>query len=76
MPDAFPSLKARQMLTILQRLGYEVTRQSGSHRKMEALGRPVIFFSFHDRATLPSGMVRTILVKQIGLSDEEARALL
>jgi len=31
--------------------------------------------AFHDRQELPGGLVRTILVDQVGLAEEEARAL-
>lgn len=78
VPDAFPSIKAKRFLAVLEAepLGYRVVRQVGSHRKMHAKGRPPLTFAFHDSATIPGGMVRAILVKQVGLSVEEARALL
>lgn len=73
----FPSLKARRLLAILRAkpLGYVVVRQSGSHRRLEADGRPPLTFSFHDNATIPGGLVRTILVKQVGLDEATARGL-
>ena len=74
----FPSLKAKKMLAILQRepLGYEVHRQKGSHRKLESRnGYPPLGFSFHDRVTIPPGLVRKILVQDVGLTDEEASEL-
>lgn len=72
--DDFPSLKAKQLLRILARkpLGYSVVRQTGSHRKLEAEGRPPINFAWHDRATVPSGAVKSLLVSKIGLTEEEA----
>jgi len=75
----FPSLKAKQILAILEAapLGYRVVRQSGSHRRMESEGRPPLMFAFHDKVTIPGGMVRKILVDQVGLDEEEeARGLL
>jgi predicted RNA binding protein YcfA (HicA-like mRNA interferase family) len=34
--NPFPSMKAKRLLAVLERqpLGYEVVRQSGSHRRM------------------------------------------
>jgi predicted RNA binding protein YcfA (HicA-like mRNA interferase family) len=74
----FPSMKARRLVAALERepLGYRVTRQSGSHRRMEAPGRPPLTFAFHDNATIPPGLVRKILIKDIGLAEDEARKLL
>ncbi len=73
MPNPFPSLKARAMLALLQgELGYEIERQSGSHRRLVAKGRPTLTFAFHDSVSLSPGEVRDILVKQVGLSRDEA----
>lgn len=74
----FPSIKAKRLLAILERepLGYRVLRQSGSHRRMEAPGRPPLTFAFHDKATVPGGLVRKILTRDIGLAQDEARKLL
>lgn len=72
MPTPFPSLKATAMLRVLFSLGYTVTRQSGSHRRLGAAGMPPLTFAFHDRMSLPPGVVRDILVKQVGLSQDEA----
>lgn len=75
----FPSLKARAMLRLLQRepLAYTVVSNTGSHRKLvSAGGYPPLIFAFHDGDTLPRGLVRKILTKDVGLSIEEALALL
>lgn len=74
----FPSMPAKQLLAVLQRepLGYTVERQRGSHRHLLAEGRPPVLFSFHDRATVPPGLVRKILVKTVGLTAEDALKLL
>jgi len=61
------------MLRLLHReLGYRVARQKGSHRKLVVEGRPELTFAFHDRRSLTPVEVRDILVKQAGLSIEEA----
>jgi predicted RNA binding protein YcfA (HicA-like mRNA interferase family) len=74
----FPTMKAKRLLAVLERepLNYRVSRQSGSHRRMKAPGRPPLTFAFHDKATVPSGLVRKVLVRDIGLAEDEARKLL
>lgn len=53
------------MLAVLQgKLGYEIERQSGSHRRLVATGRPPLTFAFHDSASLSPGVVRDILVSR------------
>jgi len=74
----FPSLKAKKFLRVLQAkpLGYRVVRQSGSHRKLEAPGRPALTFAFHDSQSIRPSTVKDILCNQVGLPEEEALALL
>jgi predicted RNA binding protein YcfA (HicA-like mRNA interferase family) len=75
--DRFPSLKAPRLLSILSRdpLRYRVVRQRGSHRKLEADGYPPLTFAFHDADSVPGGMVKKILVDQVGLDEAAAREL-
>ncbi|MFI6581673.1 type II toxin-antitoxin system HicA family toxin [Embleya sp. NPDC050493] len=72
MPNPFPSLKAAQILKILFGLGYVVARQNGSHRRLKTEGMPPLTFAFHDGESLAPGVVRDILVKQVGLSENDA----
>jgi predicted RNA binding protein YcfA (HicA-like mRNA interferase family) len=74
----FPSLKAKKLLRLLQAepLGYRVVRQSGSHRRLEALDRPTIVFAFHDSQTIRPSTVKDILCNQVGLAENDARTLL
>lgn len=75
----FPSLKAPKLLAILMKepLTYEIARQDGSHRRMKSRnGYPSLTFSWHDRATIPPGLVRKTLVKDVGLAEDEALKLL
>lgn len=75
---SFPSMKAGKFLSVLMRapLDYKITRQKGSHRTLEADGRPKLLFSYHDGAEVPPGVIRKYLVSVIGLSESEALALL
>lgn len=76
--NPFPSMKAKRLRALLERkpLRYRVARQSGSHRRMESPDYPPLTFSFHDKATIPAGLVRKILVQDVGLAEDEARKLL
>jgi predicted RNA binding protein YcfA (HicA-like mRNA interferase family) len=76
--NPFPSMKAKRLLAALERqpLSYEVVRRSGSHRRMQSPSYPPLTFAFHDSATIPGGLVRKILVKDVGLDEEQARKLL
>jgi hypothetical protein len=43
---------------------------------MQSPNYPPLTFAFHDGATIPSGLVRKILIKDVGLDEMEARKLL
>jgi predicted RNA binding protein YcfA (HicA-like mRNA interferase family) len=71
-------MKAQKLLAVLtsEPLNYRIVRQSGSHRRLEADDRPTLMFAFHDKTTIAPGLVRKILVHDVGLTDQEARELL
>jgi len=71
-------MKWPRLLRILEsnRLNYRTVRRPGSHRTMQAVGRPTIRVAFHDGREVSGNMVRKILVTDVGLSDEEARGLI
>lgn len=76
MPINYPSMKSSDLMSILDSLGYQLIRRSGSHRRLVCQGRTPLTFSFHDGVTIPPGLVKKILKKDVGLSDEEILAVL
>ena len=76
--NKFPSMKAERLLRVLESkpLRYRVVRQKGSHRRLKSRHYPSLTVSYHHGATVPPGVVRRILVKDVGLSVQEARGLL
>lgn len=76
--STFPSMKAAKLQSLLEvKLGYSVKAQRGSHKKMvSAAGHPQLTFAFHDGAEVPPGLVRKILVKDVGLTADAAAQLL
>jgi predicted RNA binding protein YcfA (HicA-like mRNA interferase family) len=72
----FAAMKARRLRTLLEReYGYSVTRSTGSHRVLEAEGRPRLIFAFKDGEELGGALVRSILTRQVHLGLEEAKAV-
>ena len=71
-------MKAKGLLRILERrpLSYRVVRRAGSHRRLKSPTHPSVTYAFHDNATIPGGVVRKILVRDVGLGEDEARKLL
>ena len=54
------SVKARQVLASLQRIGWTVKRSAGSHRVLAQPGWPNVVFAFHDREEIGPKMLARI----------------
>ena len=65
----WPSVKAKVLLKALLRIGWEIKRQSGSHRTLRREGWPDFVFSFHDGEEVGPRMLARI-AKHTGLSPE------
>ena len=66
----WPATKARRVLAALQRTGWAVKRQSGSHRTLTRPDWPDVVFAFHDDAELGPKMLARIS-KHTGLRPED-----
>lgn len=71
----FAAMRSRRLRSLLEtKLGYAVKRQrGGSHRILEARGRPDLLWAYHDGDEIGPARVRDILVKQAGLTLAEAK---
>ncbi len=66
----WPSAKARRVLAALLKLGWQIKRQTGSHRTLSREGWPDVVFAFHDREELGPRMLARI-AKRTGLRPED-----
>ena len=68
-----PIISGMQCVAALRRIGYEQTRQKGSHVRLACVGRSPVTVPIHtelDRGTLRS------IIRTVGLTPEELLALL
>jgi predicted RNA binding protein YcfA (HicA-like mRNA interferase family) len=66
----WPSTKARRLLAALLKIGWQVKRQSGSHRTLARLNWPDVTFAFHDDEEIGPKMLARI-AKRTGLTSED-----
>ena len=66
----WPSTKARRLLAALLDIGWQVKRQTGSHRTLSREGWPDIVFAFHDGEEIGPKMLARI-AKHTGLRPED-----
>jgi predicted RNA binding protein YcfA (HicA-like mRNA interferase family) len=67
---SWPSSKARRVLSALLRIGWQIKRQSGSHRTLSRDGWPDFVFAFHDTDEIGPKMLARI-AKHTGLTPED-----
>ena len=66
----WPSTKARRLLAALLDIGWQVKRQSGSHRTLGREGWPDFVFAFHDGEEIGPKMLARV-AKHTGLQPED-----
>jgi len=62
----WPSTRARRVLAALLRIGWQLKRETGSHRTLSREGWPDVVFAFHDREEIGPRMLARI-AKRTGL---------
>jgi predicted RNA binding protein YcfA (HicA-like mRNA interferase family) len=66
----FGSAKARRVLSALERKGWAVKRQTGSHKTLEKQGKPDFIFAFHDADEIGPRMLARI-AKATGMEPDD-----
>ena len=68
--SSWPSTKAKRVLSALERLGWSIKRQTGSHKTLSRTGWPDVVFAFHDGEEIGPRMLAR-LAKHTGLKPED-----
>lgn len=66
----WPSDKAKRVLAALERIGWSVKRQTGSHKTLTRTGWADTVFAFHDGEEIGPRMLAR-LAKHTGLKPED-----
>ena len=66
----WPSVRARVLLQALIHIGWQIKRQSGSHRTLSRSGYPDYVFAFHDGEEIGPRMLARI-AKHTGLTPRD-----
>ena len=64
------SAKAKRVLAALEKIGWQIKRQKGSHKTLEREGFADYVFAFHDGEEISSKMMSRI-AKKTGLKPED-----
>ena len=66
----WPSAKAKRVLAALLRIGWQIKRESGSHKVLSKQGWPDVVFAFHDKDEIGPKMLARIS-KNTGLKSTD-----
>jgi predicted RNA binding protein YcfA (HicA-like mRNA interferase family) len=66
----WPSAKAKRVLAALVRIGWQIKRESGSHKVLSKQGCPDVVFAFHDKDEIGPKMLARIS-KNTGLKSTD-----
>jgi predicted RNA binding protein YcfA (HicA-like mRNA interferase family) len=66
----WPAAKARRVLAALFRIGWQLKRETGSHKTLARDGSPDFVFAFHDSEEIGPRMLARI-AKRTGLKAED-----
>jgi len=66
----WPSAKAKRVSAALERIGWSVKRQTGSHKTLTRTGWADVVFAFHDGEEIGPRMLAR-LAKHTGLKPED-----
>ncbi len=66
----WPSIKAKRLLAALFGTGWQLKRQSGSHRTLFREGWPDVVFAFHDGEEIGPRMLAR-LAKHTGITPQD-----
>ncbi len=66
----WPSAKAKRVLAVLFSIGWQIKRQSGSHKTLSREGYPDFVYAFHDNEELGPRMLSRIS-KHTGLKPTD-----
>jgi predicted RNA binding protein YcfA (HicA-like mRNA interferase family) len=67
---SWPSTKARRVYAALLKLGWQLKRQSGSHRTLSRAGNVDFVFAFHDGEEIGPKMLARI-AKHTGITPDD-----
>ena len=68
--SSWGAAKAQRVLAALLRIGWQLKRESGSHRLLSRAGWPDFVFAFHDQEELGPRMLARI-AKHTGLTPND-----
>ncbi len=75
MTEKLPRVDAKKVIGVLNKLGFKLVRQSGSHKIFKDSEGKRVTLPYHSKKILHPKLLKTIL-RDVGISVEEFKKLL
>jgi len=76
MSDKLPILSGKELVSLLEKMGFVITRIKGSHHRMKHADGRATTIPVHKNDAVPKGLLRKIIREDIILSIEEFNKIL
>lgn len=76
MGSNLPAISGKNLIKILQRIGFSVVRINGSHHRLKHLDGRVTTIPVHKNLDLPKGLLRKIIREDLEMELEDFIKLL
>lgn len=70
MSEKLPVIKGKQLIKLLEKLGFVITRINGSHHRMKHADGRITTIPVHKNDPIPKGLLRKILREDIKITPE------
>ena len=76
MSEKLPVLSGKELIRLLEKLGFTVIRINGSHHRMKHPDGRVTTVPVHKNDPIPKGLLRKILREDIDISVEDFKKII
>jgi predicted RNA binding protein YcfA (HicA-like mRNA interferase family) len=76
MSEKLPVLSGKELIKLLEKLGFAVIRINGSHHRMKHPDGRVTTVPVHKNDPIPKGLLRKILREDIEVSVEDLKKII
>ncbi len=76
MSETLPAISGKDLVRLLERMGFVVIRINGSHHRMKHPDNRITTIPVHKNDSIPKGLLRKILREDLKISVEEFKSWL
>ncbi len=76
MSETLPAISGKDLVRLLERMGFVVIRINGSHHRMKHPDNRITTIPVHKNDSIPKGLLRKMLREDLKISVEEFKSWL